>query len=104
LITNAVREVAELDPARRRVVGLGVDVQPRWTHLQAVDTAPGLPEESHLGLLAGSGRGIPIITSLSAMTWIDQGEESKTVHVVLTRTGVGLTPHDRKTLNPHRDP
>lgn len=89
LMTNAVREVAR---TTGESVRLGVAAGPRWTHLYAVDSAPTLPERADRGLLAGSGRGIPIITSLAAMTWIDQGEHDKTVHVVLTRTGVTLTP------------
>jgi anti-sigma regulatory factor (Ser/Thr protein kinase) len=103
LITNAVREVAKLGPSGDRSVRLGVDVQPRWTHLYAVDTAPALPKETHKGPLAGSGRGIPIINSLAAMTWIDQDGEGKTIHVVLSRTDFDLTPHDRKLLNPRCD-
>jgi anti-sigma regulatory factor (Ser/Thr protein kinase) len=75
LITNAVREVAKLDPAPGMTIDLGVDVQPRWTHLHAVDAASALPKEIHQDPLAGSGRGIPIINSLAALTWIDQEQE-----------------------------
>jgi hypothetical protein len=50
--------------------------------------------------LAGSGRGIPIIKVLAAMTWVEQAEHGKTIHVVITRTGVELTPEDRQTLMP----
>jgi Histidine kinase-like ATPase domain len=95
LITNSVREVARI---AGESVRLGVATGPRWTHLYAVDTAPTLPEHTDRGLLAGSGRGIPIINSLAAMTWIDQGERDKTIHVVLTRTGVVLTPQERQVL------
>jgi anti-sigma regulatory factor (Ser/Thr protein kinase) len=102
LITNAVREVAKLDSARdgARPVQLGVAVHPRWTHLYAIDTAPALPKETHRGPLAGSGRGIPIIKNLAAMTWVEQAEQSKTIHAVVTRTNVELTPEDRRILNP----
>ena len=102
LITNAVREVAKLDLSQgdARSVRLGVAVHPRWTHLFAVDTAPALPVETHRGPLAGSGRGIPIIKSLAALTWVDQDENGKTVHAVVTRTDVELTPGDRQALNP----
>ena len=34
------------------------------------------------------------------MTWIEQDEEGKTIYVVLTRTDVELTPHDRENLKP----
>jgi anti-sigma regulatory factor (Ser/Thr protein kinase) len=102
LVTNAVREVARLDLAQdgARPVHLGVGADPRWTHLYAVDPAPALPKESHEGPLAGSGRGIPIIKSLAAMTWVELSRASKTIHVVVTRTGVQLTPEDRQSLNP----
>jgi hypothetical protein len=102
LITNAVREVAKLGAPQggARPVQLGIVVQPRWTHLFAVDTAPALPKEAHKGPLAGSGRGIPIIKNLAAMTWVEQTERSKTIHVVVTRTDVELTPEDRLALNP----
>jgi hypothetical protein len=80
------------------------DSHPFRRCLYAVDTAPALPKETHQGPLAGSGRGIPIINGLAAMTWIDQDEEGKTIHVVLTRTDGDLTPHDRKLLNPRCDP
>jgi hypothetical protein len=102
LITNAVREVAKLAPAcdGARPVRLGVGVHDRWTHLYAVDTAPALPREVHRGPLAGSGRGIPIIRALAAMTWVEQAEHGKTIHVVISRTGVELTPEDRRTLMP----
>jgi hypothetical protein len=102
LITNAVREVAELGAPQgnTRPVQLGIAVHPRWTHLHAVDTATALPKETHRGPLAGSGRGIPIIKNLAAMTWVEQAEQSKTIHVVVTRTGVQLTLQDRQALNP----
>jgi hypothetical protein len=102
LVTNAVREVAKLDLAQdgARPVHLGVGADPRWTHLYAVDPAPALPKEAHKGPLAGSGRGIPIIKSLAAMTWVELGEASKTIHVVVTRSGVQLTPADRQALSP----
>jgi len=102
LITNAVREVAKLGPSPvgARPIHLGVAVFPRWTHLYAVDTAPALPKEAHKGPLAGSGRGIPIINSLAALTWVEQGGQGKTIHVVVTRTGVVLTPQDRGALKP----
>ncbi|GAA4509115.1 hypothetical protein GCM10023191_069850 [Actinoallomurus oryzae] len=102
LITNAVREVAKLAPASdgARPVHLGVGVHDRWTHLYAVDTAPAMPKEAHRGPLAGSGRGIPIIKALAAMTWVEQAEHGKTIHVLMTRTGVELTPEDRQTLMP----
>lgn len=95
LITNSVREVARI---AGESVWLGVATGPRWTHLYAVDDAPTLPEHADRGLLAGSGRGIPIINNLAAMTWIDQGEQGKTIHVVLIRTGVTLTPQERRIL------
>lgn len=95
LITNSVREVARI---AGESVRLGVATGPRWTRLYAVDDAPTLPEHTDRGLLAGSGRGIPIINSLAAMTWIDQGERDKAIHVVLTRTGVTLTPQERQVL------
>ena len=102
LITNAVREVAKLGPVRDgdRPVHLGVAVHPRWTHLHAVDPAPTLPRETHRGLLAGSGQGIPIIKSLAAMMWVDQTARCKTIHVVVTRTGVELTDEDRQAFRP----
>lgn len=96
LTTNAIREVARIGGESVR---LGVTAGPRWTHLYAVDSAPTLPEHADLGLLAGSGRGVPIINALAAMTWIDQGEHGKTIHVVLTRTGVTLTSQERQSLN-----
>jgi anti-sigma regulatory factor (Ser/Thr protein kinase) len=98
LITNAAREVAKL--AAGKPVRLGIDVRPRWTHLYAIDTAPALPKETHKGPLARSGRGIPIIKSLAAMTWVEQAEQSKTVHVVVARTDVELTPQECRALNP----
>lgn len=102
LITNAVREVADLHPAwgGRKPVRLGVAVHERWTRLYAVDTVPALPRETHGGLLAGSGRGIPIIRGLAAMTWVEQGANDKTIHVVVTRTGVELTSEDKQSLGP----
>jgi hypothetical protein len=100
LITNAVREVSRLGPAKdARPVRLGVDVQPRWTHLHAADTAPALPRETHRGPLAGSGRGIPIIKNLAASTWVEQSGQSKTIHVVVTRSGVELTAAERQALS-----
>jgi hypothetical protein len=71
----------------------------RWTYLYAVGTAPALPREAHRGPLAGSGRGIPIIKALAATTWVGQAGHGKTIHVVMTRTGVELTPEDKP--NPH---
>jgi anti-sigma regulatory factor (Ser/Thr protein kinase) len=102
LVTNAVREVAKLDLGQdgARPVHLGVDVHDRWTHLYAVDPAPALPKEAHAGPLAGSGRGIPIIKTLAALIWVELGRASKTIHVVVTRTGVQLAPEDRQALNP----
>jgi anti-sigma regulatory factor (Ser/Thr protein kinase) len=102
LITNAVREVAKLGPPRSdaRPVRLGIVAHPRWTHLYAIDTAPTLPKEARKGPLEGSGRGIPIIKNLAAMTWVEQGEQSKTIHVVVTRTGVELTPAEKRAFNP----
>lgn len=97
LITNAIRAVAALGPALEASVRLGIAAGPRWTHLYAVDTAPALPEQTHRGLLAGSGRGIPIITTLAALAWIEQSERDKTIHVVLTRTGI-----DTRTLSPEK--
>lgn len=97
LVTNAIRAVAALGPALEASVRLGIAAGPRWTHLYAVDTAPALPEETHRGLLAGSGRGIPIITTLAALAWIEQSERDKTIHVVLTRTGI-----DTRTLTPEK--
>lgn len=102
LITNAVREVAKLDPVQgdARPVHLGVAVHPRWTHLYAVDTAPALPKDTPTGPLAGSGRGIPIIRNLAAMAWVEQAGHNKTIHVVVTRTDVELTPQEKQTLTP----
>ena len=102
LITNAVREVAKLDSTQgdARQVRLGIDVDPQWTRLYAVDSAPALPKEAHRGPLAGSGRGIPIIKTLATMTWVETADQGKTIHVVMTRTGVELTPEDRQALNP----
>jgi hypothetical protein len=101
LVTNAVREVAKLDLGQdgARPVHLGVDVHGRWTHLYAVDPAPALPKEAHKGPLAGSGRGIPIIKSLAALTWVELGQASKTIHVVVTRSGVELTAADRQAFS-----
>lgn len=95
LITNAVREVARI---AGKSVRLGVVAGLRWTHLYAVDSAPTMPDHTDRGLLAGSGRGIPIITALAAMTWIERHEQNKIVHVVLTRTGMTLTPDERRIL------
>ncbi|GLY90869.1 ATP-binding protein [Actinoallomurus iriomotensis] len=102
LITNAVREVARLNRAQDdgRPVHLGLAVRPRWTHISAVDTAPDLPRETGHGPLPTSGRGIPIIRHLAAMTWVERADEHKTVHVVVTRTGVELTPEERESLKP----
>jgi hypothetical protein len=101
LITNAVREVAKLNPVQgdARPVHLGIAVHPRWTHLFAVDTVPALPRETHRGPFAGSGRGIPIIKTLAAMVWVEQATQGKTIHVVMTRTGVELTAQDKQALN-----
>jgi hypothetical protein len=101
LITNAVREVAKLgaSPEGARPVRLGIVVQPRWTRLFAVDTAPALPKETDRGPLAGSGRGVPIIRNLGAVTWVEQAEQSKTIHVVVTRTDVELTPAERRAFS-----
>jgi hypothetical protein len=96
LVTNAVREVARI---AGKSVSLGIAAGARWTHVYAVDSVPTLPEHTDRGLLAGSGRGIPIINSLAAMTWVDQDEQDKTIHVVLTRTGVTLTPQERQALH-----
>jgi hypothetical protein len=98
LITNAVREVAGVDPDAS--VRLGIAALPRWTHLYAVDGAPALPRQAPHEPLAGSGRGIPIINSLAAMTWLEQGEHDKTIHVVLARAGITLTPRERHGLLP----
>jgi excisionase family DNA binding protein len=102
LITNATREVAASNPRRsgESPVRLGIVVHPRWTHLYAVDTAPALPRETHKDPLASSGRGIPIIKSLAAVTWIEQAGQSKTIHVVVTRADAELTPEDRQALDP----
>jgi anti-sigma regulatory factor (Ser/Thr protein kinase) len=100
LVTNAIRAVTALGPALEAPVRLGVAAGPRWTHLHAVDTAPALPEETRPGLLASSGRGIPIITRLAALVWIEQGDRDKTLHVVLPRTGISLTPRERQALLP----
>jgi hypothetical protein len=43
-------------------------------------------------------RGIPIIQSLVAMTWIDQQQHEKTINAVLTRTGIDLTAQERQAL------
>lgn len=101
LVTNSVREAAKLDAGAS--VRLGIAVLPRWTHLYAVDAAPTLPRQASRGPLAGSGRGIPIINSLAAMTWVEQGEGDKTIHVVLARTGVELTAQERRALLPRPD-
>jgi hypothetical protein len=100
---NAVREAATPDEAQTEgtSVHLGIAVAPHWTHLYAVDTSPALPRAIDGEPLAGSGRGIPIINNLAAMTWIELGENDKTVHVIVTRTDVELTPEDRQTLDPH---
>jgi hypothetical protein len=102
LITNAVREVASLGRLEdgARPVRLGIEVHPRWTHLYAVDIAPALPKEAHADALAGSGRGIPIIKNLAALTWVEQSEQHKTIHVVVTRTGMELTPAERQAFSP----
>lgn len=102
LVTNAVREVARLNRAQAgvRPVHLGVAVRPRWTHVSAVDTAPDLPRETERGPLPVSGRGIPIIRHLAAMTWVERARKSKTIHVVVARTGVELTPEERHALSP----
>lgn len=99
---NAVREATGPDAARAPAasVQLGIAVAPRWTHLHAVDTSPALPREVVGDSLARSGRGIPIIKNLAAMTWVELSENDKTIHVIVTRTGVELTPEDRKTLGP----
>lgn len=99
LITNAVREVAKLSPSHRdKPVRLGIVVGSRWTYLLSVDSAPALPKEMHSAPLAGSGRGIPIIRSLAARTWVEQGANDKTIHVVMTRTGMRLTPEEIQAL------
>jgi anti-sigma regulatory factor (Ser/Thr protein kinase) len=102
LITNAVREVARMKRAQDdgRPVHLGLAVRPRWTHISAVDTAPDLPRETGHGPLPISGRGIPIIRHLAAMTWVERADEHKTIHVVVARTGVELTPEEGKSLKP----
>lgn len=97
LVTNASREVARL--GTKEPVHLGIAVHLRWTHLLVVDTAPTLPEETPHGPLAGSGRGIPIVRNLAAMTWVDQGEREKTIHVVVTRTNADLTPQERREFS-----
>jgi hypothetical protein len=66
----------------------------------AVDSAPDLPRETMRGPLPISGRGIPIIRYLAAMTWVERARKSKTIHVVVARTGVELTPEERQALNP----
>lgn len=106
MITNSVREVGKLAPAQDggTPVRLGVAVHPRWTHLYAVDTAPALPKEAHAGPLAGSGRGIPIIRNLAAMTWVAQSANDKTFHVIVARTGVELTSREKQTLDPRPTP
>jgi anti-sigma regulatory factor (Ser/Thr protein kinase) len=102
LITNGVREVARHNRAvdGARPVHLGVAVRPRWTHILAVDSAPDLPREAMRGPLPISGRGIPIIRHLAAVTWVEVARRSKTVHAVVTRTGVELTPQEREALDP----
>lgn len=99
---NAVREAAAPDAAQveRKSVHLGIAITPQWTHLYAVDASPALPREIDGEPLAGSGRGIPIINNLAAMTWIELSENDKTVHVIVTRTGVELMPEDRRALGP----
>jgi hypothetical protein len=41
-----------------------------------------------------------MVRNLAAMWWVGQSANDKTIHVVLTRTGVELTPQDRQTLDP----
>ena len=100
LITNAVREVVRANrvQAGARPVHLGIAARPRWTHISAVDTAPALPKETGHGPLPISGRGIPIIRALAALTWVECGRSSKTIHAVVARTGVELTPDEEQAF------
>lgn len=99
---NAVREETEPDTAKAQAarVHLGIAVASGWTHLYAVDTSPALPRKVVGDPLARSGRGIPIINNLAAMTWIELNQNGKTIHVIVTRTGVELTSEDRQALDP----
>jgi len=103
LVTNAIHAVTAFGPELEASVRLGIATGPGWTHLYAVDTVPTLPQETRPDLLAGSGRGIPIITSLAALVWVEQSDRDKTIHVVLSRTGIDLTSQERQALLPQPD-
>ncbi len=106
LITNAVREVAKLDPAQgdARPVHLGVAVHPAVDASVRGRYCPRPTQGHSQGPLAGSGRGIPIIRNLAAMAWVQQAGPSKTIHVVVTRTDVELTPREKLALTPLTGP
>lgn len=59
LATNAVR-------ACRRVMAVRVEVHHRWVTLAVCDDGPGLPQLHHPGPLDVHGRGLQIVTALSA--------------------------------------
>jgi anti-sigma regulatory factor (Ser/Thr protein kinase) len=94
LVTNAVREVARLDP--EALVRLGVEAAPGWTRVCVVDSAPALPEPADRGVLAASGRGLSIVAGLAAMTWVDRRPRDKIVHAVVSRAGADLSVADQR--------
>lgn len=106
LVTNAMRATEKYADVRGRPwepyekpVAIRVECRPGWVHLLVTDPDPRMPEPEPRDFLDEfGGRGLTITESVGALMWIMPGRYGKTVHVVITRTGVELTPDEQDKL------
>jgi anti-sigma regulatory factor (Ser/Thr protein kinase) len=86
LVTNAVRHAAWSRP-----ILVGIAVRPQWTHVLVEDSDPtSLPTEKPVKDLSVSGRGLPMIKELSAVTGVVVRPHNKTAHAILLRSDIAL--------------
>jgi anti-sigma regulatory factor (Ser/Thr protein kinase) len=105
IVTNAMRAAQRYARVRgaewaayERPVSVRVICRPHWAHIIVTDPDPAKPEPEPADCLADSGRGLSIVESVAALMWFVTGDHGKACHVVVTRSGVELTPDEAEML------
>jgi anti-sigma regulatory factor (Ser/Thr protein kinase) len=105
-VTNAMRAAERYATNRGRSwrpyefpVALRVVCRPLWVHVLVIDPDPEEPKRQQRDPLDElGGRGLQIIEEFAALWWFRPGTYGKTLHMVVTRPGVDLTPGEIRLL------
>ena len=80
-------------------MALRVLCSPLWAHVLVIDPDPEQPARQQRDVLDElGGRGFQIIEEFTAAWWFRPGAYGKTLHMVVTRPGVDLTPGEIRLL------